>query len=104
MAVNHALDVRTLLVNLQVQQRLTRSFLDTGGLLAGHVNRANIFYFQEAFAVHGRRAQNFVLADSDGDVTIVRGRKSLVVKAASDFNDVLLDLVCVHLGVRLKLR
>ena len=96
MAVHHALNVRPFLVDLEVQQGLAGSLFDPRSLLACHVHRANVLGLEEAFAVHSRSAEHFVFADANGDVAIVGGRESFVVKATADFTDVLLDLVWVH--------
>lgn len=46
--------------------------------------------------MHRRGTQNFVLADPDGDVTIVGGSEAFVVEPSADFTDVLLDFMRVH--------
>jgi hypothetical protein len=79
-----------------VEQSFARSLFDTRCLLAGHVDRADILGLQKAFAVHSRGAQNFVLTDPNGDVSVVGRSESFVVKASSDFADVLFDFVRVH--------
>ena len=96
MAVNNALDIRSRLVYLQVQQGLARSLLDARRLLARHVHSANIFGLQKTFAMHGWGTQDFVFTDPNGDVAIVGCRKAFVVKPPAHFADVLLDLVSIH--------
>jgi hypothetical protein len=95
MAVDHTLDVRTLLVDLQVKQSFAGSLFDAGDLLAGHVDRANIFDLEESFAVHGRCTKNFVVADSHRDISIVGSGKAFVVEPTSDFADILFDFMSI---------
>ena len=46
--------------------------------------------------MHGRRAQHFVLTDSDSNIAIVGSREAFVVEPSADFTDVLLDFMRVH--------
>ena len=94
-AVYDALDIRSLLVNLKVEQGFAGSLLDAGNLLAGHVDGGDVLGLEKSFAVHGRGAKNFVIADTNGDVAIVCSGKAFVIKSTSDFADVLFDLMCI---------
>ena len=93
MAMHDALHVGPLPIDLQVQQRLARPLLDAGELLARHVDQANILGLEKPFAVHRRRAQDFVLAHANGNVAVVGGRETLGVNPPPDFADVLFELV-----------
>ncbi len=95
MAVHDALDVRSLFVDFQMEQGFARSLLDAGDLLSGHIDRGDVLRFEKAFAVHGRCAEDFIVADANRDVSIVRCCEAFVVQTAAHFADVLLDLMCV---------
>ena len=91
--VNDGVHVRPLPVDLQMQQRLARPLLDPGKLLARHIDQANILRLQKAFAVQRRRAQDFVLADANGDIPIIRRREPLGINPPPDFANVLFELM-----------
>jgi hypothetical protein len=98
-AVDNALHVGPLLVDFQVQQGFARPLLAAGELLARHIDEADVVRLEEALAVHRRCAEDFVLADADGDIAIVGGREALVVEPATDLADILFDFVVVdHLN------
>ena len=88
--MNDAFDIGSLLIDFQVQQRFTRTFLTSRGLITLHVDRGDIVRLEEALRMHGRRAQHFVLANSNGNVSVIGGSKPFIVQATSDLADVLL--------------
>lgn len=94
--MDHAFQVGPLFVNLKVQERLTGTLLATGNLLARHINVTNIIGLQKSLGVHRWCAEDFVIADANADIPIIRGGETLVVDAAADVADIELDLVHVH--------
>src|SRR5262249_41379037 len=93
MAMHDTLHVGPLPVDLQVQERLARSLFDAGKLLARHVDERDVLGLQESFAVHRRRAENFVLTDAHRDIAVVGGRETLGVNPPPDFANVLFELM-----------
>ena len=96
--MHHGFDVRSLLVDFQMQQRLAAPLFPARNLLACHIDGADIVGLQKALGMHGRRAQNFVLADADGDIAVVGRSKALGVNTPTNFTNILFDLVCVDHG------
>lgn len=81
-----------------MQQGFAGSLLDASGLFARHVHRANVFGLQETFAMHRWCAEDFVFADSHGDVSVVGGSEAFVVKPSAHLAHILLDLVSIHVS------
>ena len=94
-AVHHALQVRPLAVDLQVQQCLAGSLLVSGDLLAGAVDRGNILGREKTLGVHRRRAEELVVTDLDGNIPVVGRHEPLVVDPPADLAHFLLELVHV---------
>ena len=93
MAVNDALDVFTLTVDLQVEQGLARSLLAARNLLSCHVDQRDVIRFQIPFALERWRAEYFVFTDTNGDVAIVCCSELTIVNATANVAHVLFDFV-----------
>src|SRR5262249_8421624 len=96
MAVDHRLHVGPLLVNRQVQQNLAGPLARAGQLLALVVHLANVLGLHESLGYHRRRAEHFLVVDTDGDVAVVGRREAAVVEPPADLTDVLFQLEFVH--------
>ena len=97
--MNDGLHVWSVTHDFKMKQNFAGSFSLAGDLVAVHVDGTNIFGLHEAFADLCWRAQNFVFADSDADVAIVRGGKAFGVQTTSDFADVFFKLTIVDSAV-----
>ena len=104
MCVNNAVYVRSFLINSHMH------FDFGGGLeafvclkyLAVCVNLAYVLGSHEALAYAGRRAEEFIIVELYGNVTVVGGYHSLVIDTLTNFADLLFDLVlCCHFSVLL---
>ncbi len=96
MTMNDALDVRALFIDFQMQKGLAASFLGSRQLFSGHVDQRDILRLQEAFAVHRRRTKDFVLTDSNRNVSVVGGGKAFIIEPSANLADILFDFVGVH--------
>ena len=75
--VNDTFDVRSVFVNLDMQQDFACPFQFAGELLTRHIDSANIFWRHETFAVPRRSAKNCVLIDADRNIAFIGSGKAL---------------------------
>jgi hypothetical protein len=88
--MHHALDIRSGLHDLQVQQHFAGALLAAAKLPAVHIDEANVVGRQETFSVHGVRAEDFVIIEPHGDIAVIGSGKPALVNAVADFADRLL--------------
>ena len=93
--MHNTFNVRSLLINLQMQEGLTAPFFISGYLLPGHINKANVLGFQKAFGMHRGRAKNFIFAEPIANISIVGRGKPLVVYPLTYLAYLLLAFKCI---------
>ena len=71
---------------------LARARTVTAELPRVHIDETDILFFHKALAAQGRRTENEILADADGEITAVTVGKSARVNAATHLAHIGLNL------------
>ena len=90
-AMHDAVHVGPFLHDREMQQNLARTLALPGDLIAVHVDDAEVGGSQEALRHHRRGAEHLVRPQAIGDVTVVAGRKALVVDPPANVADFVLQ-------------
>ena len=92
MTMHNRIDIRPGFVDLQMKQNFTGAFPTSRELFAGVIDFADVVGLHVALGYHGRRAEQFLFIDPNGDVAIVRRGKALGVNPPANFTDLFLHL------------